>query len=260
MASTLDTPKEELILQSQQKMEQFLLLPQWNMREKVALSCRILFDAGHDSGLAGQITARADRPGTYYTQQLGLGFDEITASNLLLVDEDLNRIEGAGMPNPANRFHTWVYRRYPEINCIIHTHPFHTATLSMLEKPLVISHMDTTPLFDDCAFLGKWPGIPVGNSEGQIISEALASKRCLFLAHHGLLVTGRTVEEALMLAHLFERAAHMQLVAMAAGNIQPIDESLAKEAHDWTSTPKRHQAFFAYYARRTLRTQSDCLQ
>ena len=69
-----------------------------------------------------------------------------------------------------------------------------------------------------------------------------------------------TVEEALMLAHLFERAARMQLVAMAAGNIQPIDESLAKEAHDWTSTPKRHQAFFAYYARRTLRKQNDCLQ
>ena len=91
MANTLDTPKDELILQSQQKMEQFLSLPQWSTREKLALSCRILFDAGHDSGLAGQITARAGEPGTYYTQQLGLGFDEITASNLLLVDEDLNR-------------------------------------------------------------------------------------------------------------------------------------------------------------------------
>ena len=138
MANTLDTPKDELILQSQQKMEQFLSLPQWSTREKLALSCRILFDAGHDSGLAGQITARAGEPGTYYTQQLGLGFDEITASNLLLVDEDLNRLDGAGMPNPANRFHTWVYRRYPDIQCIIHTHPFHVATLSMLEKPLVI--------------------------------------------------------------------------------------------------------------------------
>jgi L-fuculose-phosphate aldolase len=47
---------------------------------------------------------------------------------------------------------------------------------------------------------------------------------------------------------------------MAAGAIKPIDEDLAKEAHDWTSTPKRHQAFFAYYARRALRKQSDCLK
>lgn len=260
MATTLDTPKDELILQSHKKMEQFLSVPQWSTPEKLALACRILFDAGHDSGLAGQITARTDQPGTYYTQQLGLGFDEITALNLLVVDEDLTLLRGAGMPNPANRFHTWVYRHNPDINCIIHTHPFHVATLSMLEKPLVISHMDTTPLFNDCAFLAQWPGIPVGNSEGQMISAALGNKRCLMLAHHGLLVTGRTVEEALMLAHLFERAARMQLTAMAAGNIQPIDDALAREAHDWTSTSKRHQAFFAYYARRALRNHSDCLQ
>jgi L-fuculose-phosphate aldolase len=58
----------------------------------VALTCRALFDGGHDSGLAGQITARAEQPGTFYTQRLGLGFDEITAGNLLLVDEDLNEM------------------------------------------------------------------------------------------------------------------------------------------------------------------------
>jgi L-fuculose-phosphate aldolase len=76
--------------------------------EKVALTCRVLFDAGHDSGLAGQITARAERPGTYYTQRLGLGFDEITAGNLLTVDEDLNVLKGDGIANPANRFHSWI--------------------------------------------------------------------------------------------------------------------------------------------------------
>lgn len=260
MASTLSATKSELVLQSHQQMEKFLSIPEWTTREKLALTCRILFDAGHDSGLAGQITARSEQPDAYYTQQLGLGFDEITASNLLLVDQDLKLIEGQGMPNPANRFHTWVYRARPDINCIIHTHPFHVATLSMLEQPLVVSHMDTCPLFDDCAFLEKWPGIPVGNEEGEIISTALGDKRALLLAHHGLLATGNTVEEAMMLAHLLERAAKMQLAAMAAGEIKPIDPHLAKEAHDWISTTKRYQAFFCYYARRALRNHADCLQ
>lgn len=260
MATTLGTPKEQLINQSHQEMEKVLPSASWTTKEKLALTCRILFDAGHDSGLAGQITARANKPGTYYTQQLGLGFDEISVSNLLLVDQDLKRLEGEGMPNPANRFHTWVYRKRPDVNCIIHTHPFYTATLSMLEEPLVVSHMDTCPLFDDCAFLGSWPGIPVGNEEGVLISESLGEKRALLLAHHGLLVTGNSVEEALMLAHLIERAAKMQLTAMAAGNIQPIDPVLANEARDWISTGKRYHAFFSYYARRVLRSQQDCLK
>ena len=260
MANTLDTPKDELILQSQQKMEQFLSLPQWSTREKLALSCRILFDAGHDSGLAGQITARADEPGTYYTQQLGLGFDEITASNLLLVDEDLNRLDGAGMPNPANRFHTWIYKEHPEVNCIIHTHPTHVAALSMLRVPLVISHMDTCALYEDCSFVGDWPGVPVGNEEGIFISAALGENRAVLLSHHGQLVTGKTIEEACNLAILIERAARLQLLAMAAGQIQQIPHELAKEAHDWVSTDKRNKINFAYYARKALKTHADCIK
>lgn len=123
----------------------------------------------------------------------------------------------------------------------------------MLEVPLVVSQMDTTPLYDDCAFLKDWPGVPVGNEEGEIISAALGDKRAILLAHHGQLVTGATVEEACNLAVLIERAARLQLLAMSAGTVQPLPPELAREAHDWTSTARRDQANFAYYARRALR-------
>ena len=228
-------------------------------RQKVALTCRVLFDAGHDSGLAGQITARAEQPGTYYTQRLGLGFDEITAGNLLVVDEDLNVVDGDGMANPANRFHSWIYRARPDVQCIVHTHPFHVAALSMLEVPLVVSQMDTTPLYDDCAFLADWPGVPVGNEEGEIISAALGDKKAVLLAHHGQLVAGVSVEEACSLAVLIERAARLQLTAMAAGTIKDLPERLAREAHDWTLRPQRSRANFAYYARRAMARHSDVL-
>src|ERR1700722_13038677 len=200
----------------------------WTLRQKVALTCRALFDGGHDSGLAGQITARAEQPGTYYTQRLGLGFDEITAGNLLVVDEDLNVLAGDGMANPANRFHNWVYRGRPDVQCIVHTHAFHVAALSMLEVPLVVSQMDTTPLYDDCAFLADWPGVPVGNEEGEIISSALGDKKAVLLAHHGQLIAGASVEEACSLAVLIERAAALQLAAMAAGTIKELPERLRR--------------------------------
>ncbi|TVL87549.1 aldolase [Streptomyces sp. SAJ15] len=228
-------------------------------RQKLALTCRIAYDGGHDSGLAGQISARGRELGTYYTQRLRLGFDEITEDNLLLVNEDLEVLEGEGMPNPANRFHTWIYRERADVNCIIHTHSLHTAAFAMLEVPLVVSQMDTTPLYDDCAFLKDWPGVPVGNEEGEIISAALGDKRAILLAHHGQLVTGSTIEEACTLALLIERAARLQLLAMSAGTIQPLDPALAREAHDWTSSDRRSKANFGYYARKALRNHPDCL-
>lgn len=70
--------------------------------------------------------------------------------------------------------------------------------------------MDICPLYDDCAFLKAWPGVPVGNEEGEIISAALGEKRAVLLAHHGMLVTGKTVEEACGLALLMERRGAMR--------------------------------------------------
>lgn len=259
MAKTFALPKDQLVKQALAEMQSNLADNTWTEREKLALTCRILYENGHDSGLSGQITTRGAEPGTYYTQQLGLGFDEITASNLLLVNEDLDVLEGCGMPNPANRFHSWVYRARTDVMCMIHTHPTHVAALSMLELPLVVSHMDMCPLYDDCAFLEHWPGIPVGNEEGELITRALGEKRAVLLAHHGQLSTGRTIEEACVTALLIERAAKLQLLASAAGTIKPIQPELGQEAHDWISRPKRHSAAFNYYARQILRRDAGCL-
>lgn len=259
MSSTFGLDKTALMQRAYGQMDTHLQATPYTLAQKLALTCRILFDNGHDSGLAGQITARAEAPGTYLTQRLGLGFDEITAGNLLLVDEDLAVLQGDGMANPANRFHSWVYRARPDVQCIVHTHALHTAALSMLEVPLEISHMDNCVLYDEVAFVPKWPGVPVGNEEGELISAALGNKRALLLAHHGLLVAATSVEEACVLALALERAARMQLLAMGAGRIQPIDPVLGREAHDWILRPQRSVTAFAYYARRSLRQHTDCL-
>lgn len=260
-SNTFQLDKAALVAQSSRQMDQQFQDSAYTTRQKLALTCRILFDNGHDSGLAGQITGRAATAGQFYTQQLGLGFDEITEDNLLLVDEDLNVQEGRGMPNPANRFHSWVYRARPDVNCIIHTHAVHTAALGMLEQPLIVSHMDNCVLYDDVAFVAKWPGIPVGNEEGEFIAGALDGKRALMLSHHGLLIAGSTVQEACVLAIAFERAARMQLLASGAGEIKPIDPALGLEAHDWILRPRRNAIAFAYHARRCLKNplHADCL-
>lgn len=137
----------------------------------------------------------------------------------------------------------------------------HTAALSMLETPLQVSHMDNCILYGDVAFVSQWPGIPVGNDEGEFIAKALEDKKALLLAHHGLLIAGTSVEEACVLGLAFERAAKMHLLAAAAGTIQPIDPALGREAHDWILRPKRSAAAFAYYARRALKDarNQDCL-
>lgn len=245
--------KEEYSRSSAADMNRHLDAAQWSAPQKLALACRILAAEEHGSALAGQLTTRGDRPGTYWTMRFGLGLDEISADNLLLVDDDLNVLEGEGMPNPSNRFHLWIYRKQAAVNSIIHTHPPHTSALSMIGEPLAVAHMDSAVFWDDCAYLPEWPGVPIGDEEGRIISGVLGDKRAALLAHHGLVTACGTVEEAAMLALFLERSARLQLMARAAGTIKSIGAREAQEAHDYRLRASIIGAAFCYFARRVLK-------
>lgn len=243
----------------EREMADFVAPSGWSIKQKTALACRMLAQEGHWRGLAGQITARAEQPGTYWTLAFGAGYDEATAGTLVQVDDDLHPIGTKTMPNPATRFHIWVYRQRPDVNCIVHTHPPAVSALSMTGEELVVAHMDATPFHEDCAYLRDWPGLPIADNEGEIISNALGNKRAIILAHHGLLTAGASVEEAAVMAIWLEHAAEMQLRARAIGPIVPVRPELAREAHDFLVKPKVINLTFEYFARRALRADPNCL-
>jgi len=216
--------------------------------QALAAACRILAHEGHESGLAGQVTARAENPGTWWTLQFGYGFEEAMPERMVLVDEDLKPLQGK-RPNPGVRFHIWIYRKRPDVNAIIHTHAPWASALAATGKPLLIAHMDSAMLYGT-AHLPEWPGVPVGDEEGRIISEALGEAKTILLANHGLLATGDYVEEAAYLAVFFERAARMQLRAMATGGVKEVKSELAAEAREFLLQPSIVRGTFAYWARR----------
>jgi len=216
-------------------------------RDALASACRILASEGHESGLAGQVTARGDQPGTWWTLQFGYGFEEATPERMVLVDEDLKPLEG-GRPNPGTRFHVWIYRKRPDISAIIHTHAPYASALAATGQPLKTIHMDSAMLHGT-AHLAEWPGVPVADDEGRIISAALGSAKTILLANHGLLAAAASVEEATYLAVFFERAARMQVRAMAAGGFREVKPELAEEACRFLLQPSIVGATFRYWQR-----------
>jgi L-fuculose-phosphate aldolase len=241
------------------EMDNALAPSTFSLRQKLSLACRMLADEGHARTLAGQITVRSDPRETFWTTNWSTGFAETSVSNLLRVDSEMRTLEGSGMPNPAVRFHLWVYRARPEINCIVHTHAPYCSALSMVGGGLVVSHMDAMMFYDDCAWLENWPGVPVANEEGELISNALGSKRSILLAHHGLLTTGKSLEEAVYLAVLLEQAAQLNVLARPVGDIRPVRPELAREAHDFLLNDKIIGGTFNYWVRRTVRKYPDAL-
>jgi L-fuculose-phosphate aldolase len=142
----------------------------------------------------------------------------------------------------------------------VHTHPPAVSALAMVGEPLAIAHMDATPFHDDVAFLDRWPGLPIGDQEGEIIAGTLKEKRAILLANHGLLTAGKSIEEAAVLAIWMEQAAARQLRARAIGPVVPVPDELAKEAHDFLVKPEIMALSFGYFARDTVRRWPECIE
>merc|ERR1719261_1931614 len=229
------------------------------MMEKLVLSARILADEGHGDTLAGQVTCRDTIDGhlSMWTTRYGVLLEEITESDFLMIDQDLEVRKGKGFPNMATRFHLHVYRNRSDINCIVHTHPPATAALALTGKRLEIEHMDVMAMYGDVQHLEEWPGVPFGDWEGELIAGVLAPNHmAALLAHHGLIVGGRTLEEAIYRAWFFERAARMQLDAVGSlggQNIRHTKRDIAEQARDWRINDGPVKAHFNAWARRVLR-------
>jgi L-fuculose-phosphate aldolase len=244
-------PKAHFMRRVSREMDQDLPALSLSTEEALVACCRILAHEGHESGLAGQVTAKAKKPGTWWTLQFGYGFEEAAAERMVLVDEDLKPLRG-GRPNPGVRFHIWIYKKRPEVQAIVHTHAPHASALSCTGVPLKTLHMDSAMLHGT-AHLPEWPGVPVADDEGRIISGALGNAKSILLANHGLLTAGNSVEEAAYLAVFFERAARMQLRAMAAGGFKEVKPELAEEAREFLLQPSIVRGTFAYWSRRAAR-------
>lgn len=232
-------------------MDRVIKSAELTIPQRIALACRYLADEGHARTLAGQISVK-NEDGSFWTTNFATGFADACANNLVRVDESLALLEGEGMANPATRFHMWIYAKRPDVHAIVHTHPPHASALAISGEPLIVGHMDMMMFHDDVAMLKQWPGVPLANDEGRLISEAIGDKNSILLANHGILTAGRSLEFAVFLAGHLEHAAQVQLLCKAAGyGILPVADDLAQDAKRFVTSPKFVEATFDYWCRQT---------
>jgi len=242
-----------------------MLDPGYTLHQKLTLTARILAWQGQGNTLSGQITCRTELKNGklgIWVPKYGLGIEELIPSDFILVDEDLKPVDPneTGFPNYATRFHVHVYRKRPDINCIVHSHPLHVSALAMTGRKLEPEHMDFMAFYEEVQHLEEWPGVPFGDMEGELISSLLGEKYWSgLLANHGLIVAGKTIEEACYRAYFFERAAKAQLLAMGAapgGDLKKVQRPLGNQARDWRISEGPVQAHFRYWSRMVFKADS----
>ena len=187
-------------------------------RENLAALFRFTALQGWDDHILTHITVRApDNDAEMLANPLGFRFSEITASSLLRVDMDGNKVlESNHMLNQAVAvIHGGVYEHIPEARCVIHLHTRDGSAVSMQKDGLL-------PLSQSAMVIGKvayhdFEGIATDKDECARIAADFNGGRVMILRNHGTLVWGRTNPEAFDLCYQLERACSYQIAAMAGG-------------------------------------------
>jgi L-ribulose-5-phosphate 4-epimerase len=207
------------------------------LREAVANGCRILYENGHDDFIWGHVSTRAaDRRGAWI-KRAGIGFDEVTAADVLLVDPDGEVLAGEGRRHSEWPIHLEVLAARPDLGAVVHSHPPHAIALICAGQPLrPLTHAGTLFVPPDLPLYEKSSNLIVDREEGRELAAALGEASALFIVNHGIVVGGATVEEAVVKAVMLESACRQQVLASAAGGEltwPDQEESLRKRARAW---------------------------
>lgn len=224
-----------------------------SLRRDLLHAYHVLDADGQSSGIAGHLTARLPGARTFWSHRWGLGFDEVTADDLIEADFELATISGDGRVNPTLNIHTQIYEARPDVGCIIHTHGKNALALGATGATLEPLTQTGAIFYDDIALLDEYEGVVLGKDEGDTIAAALGPRRGVLLKNHGALVVGSSVREATIAMLVLEFAAEVQLKAMAAGPLSRMPEPAARQAKRFLLAKELTDQRFEHQVRRLLR-------
>lgn len=209
---------------------------EWAARQELAACYRIFAMMGWDELIYNHITVKVPgEDGAFLINPFGMHFGEITASSLIKIDIDGNKLD-ASNPWHVNKAgfvqHGLFHRTLPDAHAIIHTHTTATAAVCSLEGGLQPVN------FYACNFIGQlayhdFEGVTVREEEGARLVEHLGNKRILMLKNHGPVVMGKSLPDAFLKYWALQRACEIQVATMSMGkSITVPDDVIAVHQRD----------------------------
>ena len=222
------------------------------LAEKLIQGCRVLADDGQGDLIWGHVSVRASNvPDRILMKPAGIGLEEMSRDEVIAVDLTGDKTDGTRPRHVEVFIHTEIMRARPEIQAVVHTHPPHAVAFSSLCKPLLAIGHEGAMFCDGLPVFDRTSDLIVTADLGQAVAACLDGHNALLLRNHGIVTAGRSVEEAVMMAVLLEKACKVQLLAEQAGGAKAstgLEEARAKR--DRIYAPASLRTAFDYCVRR----------
>jgi L-ribulose-5-phosphate 4-epimerase len=224
------------------------------LREKLADAGRILEIEGQGDYCMGHVTLRTpEEPDRILMKAGGMGLEEMTPDNIVTINIEGEKVAGTHQRHNEVFIHSEIMRVRPEIQSVVHTHAPHSVIFSSLGKPLQPVGHPGAAFSDGLPVFSETTDLIVTQELGKAVARCLGQHQVLLLRNHGIVTAGRTLEEAIYLALVLEKACWMQLVAESAGGAKLVTSPEEAKAKKRITRAENQINLFNYMVRRVAR-------
>ena len=212
---------------------------EWQVRLQLAACYRVFALLGWTEMIYNHITLRLPDSVTggqkqFLINPFGLHYSEVTASNLLKIDLQGNKLDDSPWPvNPAGfTVHGAIHENIPQAHCVMHTHTTSGLAVACSQSGLAQNNFYSAQLHGMVAY-HDFEGITVHADEAPRLLKNMGSRPVVILRNHGLLSWGKTLPLAFVRLWTLQRACDVQVAQAALGPAIAVSEAVAaRTTHD----------------------------
>jgi ribulose-5-phosphate 4-epimerase/fuculose-1-phosphate aldolase len=193
---------------------------EWQARVDLAAAYRLVALYGWDDLIFTHLSARVPGPEHHFLlNPYGMMFEEVTASSLVKVDLDGNKVmDSPYFINPAGfTIHSAVHAAREDALCVIHLHTINGIAVSAQKNGLLPLSQQALFALASLAY-HDYEGLALDDDEKPRLVNDLGNNTFMILRNHGLLTVGKTPAEAFLLMFTLERACEIQVLAQSGGS------------------------------------------
>lgn len=191
-------------------------------RQAVADAAREMATLGLVTGTSGNVSMRlalADNGVELMAiTPSGRPYERLAADDVVVVDFEVEPVEGEFTPSTESLLHVAIYRARPEVGAVIHTHSVFSSALAVagLEIPAAID--EVTIVMGGPIRVSRY-AFPSTQELADYVCAALEDRKAALISNHGAVSVGRDLEEAMQVCTLLERVSEIFVHASAMGRV-----------------------------------------
>ena len=190
---------------------------EWEQRVNLAACYRLVALYGWDDLIFTHISARVPGPEHHVLiNPYGMLFEEITASSLVKIDLDGNKVMDSPYPiNPAGFvIHSAIHAAREDARCVLHLHSLNGVAVSAQKDGVLPISQQSIVVLPSLAY-HDYEGIALDEDERPRLVRDLGDKHYLMLRNHGLLTVADNIPDTFVYMYFFESACQVQVRALA---------------------------------------------